>query len=123
VKRTKKFSVRKVLAGSIASITAATIFFGAHPTLAAPPTATTTLDLIPLGTYNGLGGLAASEIVAFDSASKQLFINNGALNRIDIVDVENPATPILVRSVDMGVYGRGVQSVTVGDGIVAAAGL
>lgn len=113
--------MRKVLAGSIASITAATIFFGAHPTLAAPPTATTTLDLIPIGTYNGLGGLYASEIVAFDSASKQLFINNGALNRIDIVDIENPATPTLVRSVDMGVYGRGVQSVTVGDGIVAAA--
>ena len=110
-----------MLAGSIASITAATIFFGAHPTLAAPPTATTTLDLIPLGTYNGLGGLAASEIVAFDSASKQLFINNGALNRIDIVDIENPATPTLVRSIDMGVYGRGVQSVTVGTGIVAAA--
>jgi len=121
VKRTKKYSVRKVLAGSIASITAATIFFGAHPTLAEPPTATTTLDLIPLGTYNGLGGLYASEIVSFDSVSKQLFINNGALNRIDIVDVENPATPTLVRSVDMGVYGRGVQSVTVGDGIVAAA--
>ena len=121
MKRTKKFSVRKVLAGSIASITAATIFFGAHPTLAAPPTATTTLDLIPLGTYNGVGGLGASEIVAFDSASKQLYINNGAQNRIDIVDIENPATPTLVRSVDMGVYGRGVQSVTVGDGIVAAA--
>ena len=121
MKRTKKFSVRKVLAGSIASITAATIFFGAHPTLAAAPTATTTLDLIPIGTYNGFGGLYASEIVAFDSASKQLFINNGALNRIDIVDIENPATPTLVRSVDMGVYGRGVQSVTVGDGIVAAA--
>ncbi len=121
MKRTKKFSVRKVLAGSIASITAATIFFGAHPTLAAAPTATTTLDLIPIGTYNGLGGLYASEIVAFDSASKQLFINNGALNRIDIVDIENPATPTLVRSIDMGVYGRGVQSVTVGTGIVAAA--
>ena len=110
-----------MLAGSIASITAATIFFGAHPTLAAPPTATMTVDLIPVGTYNGIGGLYASEIVAFDSASKQLFINNGALNRIDIVDLENPATPILVRSVDMGLYGRGVQSVTVGDGIVAAA--
>jgi LPXTG-motif cell wall-anchored protein len=121
MKTTKKFSVRKVLAGSIASITAATIFFGAHPTLAAPPTATATLDLIPLGTYNGLGGLGASEIVAFDSVSKQLYINNGALNRIDIVDIENPATPTLVRTVDMGVYGRGVQSVTVGDGIVAAA--
>jgi LPXTG-motif cell wall-anchored protein len=121
VKRTKKFSVRKVLAGSIASITAATIFFGAHPTLATPPTATTTLDLVPLGTFTGSGGLAASEIVAFDSTSKQLFINNGALNRIDIVDIATPATPTLVRSVDMGVYGRGVQSVTVGDGIVAAA--
>ena len=121
MKKTNKFSVRKLLAGSIATMTAATIFFGAHPTLAAPPTATTTLDLIPLGTYNGLGGLYASEIVAFDSASKQLFINNGALNRIDIVDVATPATPILVRSVDMSVYGRGVQSVAVGDGIVAAA--
>jgi LPXTG-motif cell wall-anchored protein len=121
VKRTNKFSVRKVLAGSIASITAATIFFGAHPTLAAPPTATTTLDLIPLGTYNGVGGLGASEIVAFDSASKQLYITNGAQNRIDIVDVATPATPTLVRTVDMNTYGRGVQSVAVGDGIVAVA--
>jgi LPXTG-motif cell wall-anchored protein len=121
VKRTKKFSVRKVLAGSIASITAATIFFGAHPTLAEAPTATMTLDLIPLGTYTGFGGQQASEIVAFDSASKQMYITNGALNRIDIVDVAVPATPTLVRSVDMLVYGRGVQSVTVGDGIVAAA--
>ena len=121
MKRTKKFSVRKVLAGSIDSITAATIFFGAHPTLAAPPTESTTLDLIPLGTFTGSGGLAASEIVAFDSTSKQLYINNGALNRIDIVNIAIPATPALVRSVDMSVYGRGVQSVTVGDGIVAAA--
>ena len=121
MKRTHKFSVRKVLAGSIASITAATIFFGAHPTLATPPTATTTLDLIPLGTYSGQGGLQASEIVAFDATSKQIYVNNGALNRIDIVDVATPATPTLVRSVDMTVYGRGVQSVTVGDGIVAAA--
>ena len=110
-----------MLAGSIASITAATIFFGAHPTLAAPPTESTTLDLIPLGTFTGSGGLAASEIVAFDSTSKQLYINNGALNRIDIVNIAIPATPALVRSVDMTVYGRGVQSVTVGDGIVAAA--
>ncbi|MSX16389.1 MAG: hypothetical protein F2805_08720, partial [Actinobacteria bacterium] len=76
--------MRKVLAGSIASITAATIFFGAHPTLATPPTATTTLDLIPLGTYSGQGGLQASEIVAFDATSKQIYVNNGALNRIDI---------------------------------------
>lgn len=121
MKRTKKFSVRKVLAGSIASITAATIFFGAHPTLATPPTATTTLDLIPLGTYSGQGGLQASEIVAFDATSKQIYVNNGALNRIDIVNVATPATPTLVRSVDMTVYGRGVQSVTVGDGVVAAA--
>ncbi len=110
-----------MLAGSIASITAATIFFGAHPTLAEAPTATMTLDLIPLGTYTGFGGQQASEIVAFDSASKQMYITNGALNRIDIVDVAVPATPTLVRSVDMLVYGRGVQSVTVGDGIVAAA--
>ncbi len=121
MKKTTKFSVRKLLAGSIATMTAATIFFGAHPTLAVPPTATTTLDLIPLGTYSGQGGQQASEIVAFDSVSKQMYITNGALNRIDIVDVAVPATPSLVRSVDMLVYGRGVQSVTVGDGIVAAA--
>jgi LPXTG-motif cell wall-anchored protein len=121
VKKTTKFSVRKLLAGSIATMTAATIFFGAHPTLATPPTATTTLDLIPLGTYSGQGGLQASEIVAFDATSKQIYINNGSYNRIDIVDVATPATPTLVRSVDMTIYGRGVQSVTVGDGIVAAA--
>lgn len=121
MKKTNKFSVRKLLAGSVASITAATIFLSAHPTAAAPPTASSTLDLIPIGTFTGTGGLGASEIVAFDETSDQLFITNGALNRIDIVDVAIPATPSLVRSVDMSSYGSGVQSVAVGNGIVAAA--
>lgn len=121
MKKNSVFSLRKVVAGSIASITAATIFLGAHPIAAAPPTASSTLDLIPIATFTGTGGLGASEIVAFDETSDQLFITNGALNRIDIVDVAIPATPSLVRSVDMSSYGSGVQSVAVGNGIVAAA--
>src|SRR5688572_28832091 len=56
----------------------------------------------PMGQYaTGITGLTAAEVAAFDPESKHLFSVNAALNTVDILDVNDPATPILVSSVPM----------------------
>ena len=87
---------------------------------AAPPTAVAGFSLVPIGTYDG-GGYGRSEIVSFDPATDRMFINNGSQNRIDIVSIADPINPTLVSSFDVSPYGSGVNSVAVGDGVVAAA--
>lgn len=64
---------------------------------------------------------AASEIVAYDKASKRMFTTNGAANKIDIIDVSNVAKPALVSQIDLSPYGTGVNSVTSQNGKVAVA--
>ena len=114
-------NVSSLLVGLVALGATTSIFTVGESVSATPPTANTVLEIVPLGTYTGVGGLGASEIVAFDPTTKRMFINNGARNTVDIVDIATPSTPTLVTNVDMTVYGRGVQSVTVGNGIAAAA--
>lgn len=87
---------------------------------AVPPIAAGGLQLVPVGTYDG-GGLARAEIVSYDAASKRMFINNGAQNRVDIVSIENPASPTLVSSFDVSSYNGYTNSVAAGNGIVAVA--
>lgn len=78
------------------------------------------IDLTPVGGYeSGLEG--GSEIVAYDARTERIFVTNGAENQIDIIDVSDPSDPSLVRSVDLSSFGSSVQSVAVGDGLVAAA--
>lgn len=111
----------RLLFGTVALGATTIIFIPGEAAVATPPTASAVLELVPLGTYTGVGGVNASEIVAFDPATDRMFINNGARNTIDIVNISNPATPAFVASVDMTAFGRGVQGVAVGNGIVAAA--
>ncbi len=73
-----------------------------------------------------IGGAAAAEISAYDSATQRLFVVNnegtdGAVNRIDVVDLKNPANPTFIRSISMAAYGGAVNSVSVHNGILAAA--
>lgn len=70
----------------------------------------------------GLGGLGAAEITAFDEKTKRLFaVNNSTVNKIDVIDISNPAAPKLVGSISMQTYGGFVNSVDVRDGKLAAA--
>lgn len=87
---------------------------------AVPPIAAGGLQLVPVGTYDG-GGYARAEIVSYDAASKRMFVNNGAQNRIDIVSIENPASPTLVSSFDISSYNGYTNSVAAANGIVAVA--
>jgi len=73
-----------------------------------------------VGSYN-TDLVAGSEIVAFDPASKRMFVTNGAENKIDIINVADVNNSILVSQIDLLTYGTGVNSVAVKNGKVVAA--
>lgn len=70
-----------------------------------------------------LGESGAAEISAFDPLTKKLFVvnNTSGNNRIDVVDLSNPSSPVLITSIPVSSYGGLVNSVYVKDGKVAAA--
>lgn len=75
------------------------------------------LSLTRIGGFAG-GGLAAAEITAYDSASKRLFVVNGALGSVDVLDLTQPGAPTRVGTI--AVTGA-ANSVDVRGGIVAVA--
>ncbi len=99
--------------------------------MAAPPVKEIGLTL--LGTYAQPNPAAAfdesaAEISAYDPLSKRLFVTNGAAGTIDVLDLSNPSTPVLLDQIDVsgpvgtgGFVGDGANSVAVSGGIVAAA--
>ena len=70
----------------------------------------------------GLGGLGAAEITTYDPISKRLFaVNNGATNKIDVIDLSNPDRATVINSIPLAPYGGFVNSLDVYDGKLAAA--
>ena len=70
----------------------------------------------------GLGGVGAAEITAFDSETDRLFaVNNSTENKIDVLDMSNPALVKVIKSISMLPYGGYVNSVAVSNGKLAAA--
>lgn len=63
----------------------------------------------------------ATEIAAYDSASQKLFFTNGDQDAIGVLDLSDPTDPQLSRYIPIAPYGDGVNSVAVGNGILAAA--
>ena len=69
-----------------------------------------------------LGGSGAAEITVFDPSTKRLFaVNNGTENKIDVLDISNPASVTVIKSISMAPYGGYVNSVAVSNGKLAAA--
>ncbi len=69
-----------------------------------------------------LGGVGAAEITAYDPLTKRLFaVNNGALNKIDVIDLANPSAAVIIGSIGLSSYGGSVNSVDVYEGKLAAA--
>lgn len=82
------------------------------------------LTLQKIGGYTHAGGLSSAEITAYDPLSKRLFVVNGALASVDVLDLSNPAAPTLIGSITASSIGAGlaaVNSVAVFNGIVALA--
>jgi hypothetical protein len=61
-----------------------------------------------------------AEIPAYDPGSRRLFVTSPN-NRLDVLDISNPANPITLPSIDLSTYGAGVNSVAIKNGIVAVA--
>lgn len=78
------------------------------------------LTMQKIGGFDG-AVLGAAEITAFDSASKRLFVVNGANGSVDVLDLSNPAMPRLIGTINVSMFGSGVNSVAVNDGLVALA--
>lgn len=78
------------------------------------------LTLSKIGGFDG-AALGAAEITAYDSASKRLFVVNGANNSVDVLDLSDPTSPKRLGNLAVASLGAGVNSVAVHDGIVALA--
>ena len=75
-----------------------------------------------IGSFD-IGEAGAAEISAFDPKTNKLFTvtNSGAVTKIDILDLSNPAAPTPIGFIDISPYGGVVNSVDVHDGKLAAA--
>lgn len=73
------------------------------------------LNSLPIDT------LGVAEIVAYDATSQRIFVTNSEANQLHIVDISDPTVYAPVSEVDLSVYGGGVNSVAVNDGVVAVA--
>ena len=87
----------------------------------APRAAATAFTLQPIGRVDS-NGATASEIPAYDAASRRVFVVNGALGSVDVLDLADPRSPQRIGAIDAASLGGGAaNSVTARDGLVAIA--
>lgn len=93
------------------------------PGLAGPPgTGEVLLDLNVIGRYSsGLFDESAAEIVAYDPSSERLFVVNSAAVSVDVLNLSDPANPVLLDNIDASAEGGAANSVAVRDGVAAVA--
>lgn len=73
-----------------------------------------------LGRFStGFYDKAAAEISAYDPGTKRLFVANSADTSIKIVNLSNPANPVLISSISLKPYGIDLNSVACRNGLVA----
>jgi hypothetical protein len=80
-----------------------------------------TIRLERLGTYKNVPfalDKGAAEIVAHDPVTQRIFFINGDKNTLDVLNIQNPATPVLIMSLSLTPHGR-PTSVDIRDGLVA----
>ncbi len=69
-----------------------------------------------------LGGVGSAEITAYDPLTKRLFaVNNGSVNKIDVIDMANPASIQVIASISLTNYGGSANSVDIYEGKLAVA--
>lgn len=88
--------------------------------LLAPVALAQSVQLQRIGGYSSGLGSGSVEITAFDVATRQAFAVNGVNSSFDIVNLTNPAAPVLVQRISTAQFGS-PNSVAVANGIVAVA--
>ena len=68
------------------------------------PVANGSIELEPIYTYTVPGGSA--EISAYDPTSEKLFVGNSISNTIEVLDVSNPNSGVLLQSIPLSAYGN-----------------
>lgn len=81
-----------------------------------------TIELSVLGRYQtGIFDGGAAEIVAHDAAHQRLFVVNAADSMVDVLDIQDPAMPTKLATIDASAEGASANSVAVHGGLVAVA--
>lgn len=79
-------------------------------------------DLYHVGTYStGLFDEAGAESTAFDKTNGRVAFTNAMANSVMIIDANDPQNMSLFKEIDMSVYGGGVNSVDIYNGLMAVA--
>ena len=69
-----------------------------------------------------IGDAGAAEISTYDPQTKRLFVvNNGIVNKIDVIDFADPTKLTVISSISLSAYGGAVNSLAVSNGKLAAA--
>ncbi len=80
------------------------------------------LELSLVGRYaSGTFDEGAAEIMAFDPSTQRLFVVNAAATTVDVLNVADPAAPVLLETIDASAEGDGANSVDVSGGVLAVA--
>lgn len=79
------------------------------------------LEISHIGSFPGNPNGGSAEISAYDPATKRIFATNIDNNTLDVTDFSNPAAPVFLESIDLSVFGGGINSVAVKSGTVAVA--
>jgi hypothetical protein len=79
-----------------------------------------TISLEKIGEFAG-GGPAAAEITAYEWTTRRLFVVNGALGTVDVLDLRNPAAPVKVGQISVAQFGSSANSVAAANGYIAVA--
>ncbi len=92
----------------------------------ATPVANESINVVRKGGYVSSDGLGGAESIAFDPTLDRAFVTNGARDRIDILDLSNPAAPEKIGFLDLpgsvpGFSYGGANAVAVNNGLVAVA--
>lgn len=75
-----------------------------------------------IGVYRtGLFDQGAAEIVSYDAKTHRVYVINAAAATVDVLDIGDPSDPTLVDTLDATVYGAGINSVAVHNGLIALA--
>jgi hypothetical protein len=103
----------------LAGVAALGLFNGTQAVGAPPPKG---IVLTPIGVYrSGHFDGGGAEIAAYDSATRRAFIVNLTDQRIDVLDLSDPANPSLAYDIDVTPWGSQANSVDVHQGVVAIA--
>jgi len=80
------------------------------------------IHLVPLSSYStGIFDEGAAEIADYDATTQRIFFTNADANTVEALDASDPSALALAFSIDMSVYGGGVNSVVVLNGGIAVA--